>query len=211
MEFKRARCECEINKRKKEIVDACTTIYDTTDFDDLTITDISEKISIARSSIYTYYCSKEDILLDILANEFFTFNNNIINISESFDTLTKDEYVDKLTMIICSQPRFLKLLAVDFVHIQKNSCEKHVIAFQKAITSAFESFKSLTRKFLTKNEKNIEEYQYAFFSFLNGLHIMSGVSDKQIKALIEINPNHTKPSIEWLCRSGLSLLISGLK
>ena len=64
MDFQRANTESQIEIRKNEIINACDVLYTTGDYESVTIQKIAEMTSIGRSSIYTYYKTKEEILLD---------------------------------------------------------------------------------------------------------------------------------------------------
>ena len=51
---------------KKEIIDACETIYKAKGFYGVTIKEISTRTSFTRPSIYNYFETKDEILLALL-------------------------------------------------------------------------------------------------------------------------------------------------
>ena len=57
------------NARKEEIINACASLYETMSFRDITIRDIGEKTSFARTSIYNYFQTREEIFLALLKRE----------------------------------------------------------------------------------------------------------------------------------------------
>lgn len=55
--------------RKEEIVDACARLYQTMNYRDITIKEISTETSFSRPSIYNYFETKEEIFLALLTRE----------------------------------------------------------------------------------------------------------------------------------------------
>ena len=49
--------------RREEILEACSCLYGTKTFQEITLKDISGKTSLSRPSIYNYFSSKEEILI----------------------------------------------------------------------------------------------------------------------------------------------------
>jgi len=58
------------NARKKEIIAACEKLYKNTSFKDITVRDIGNETSVGRTSFYTYFQTKDEIFLTILAREY---------------------------------------------------------------------------------------------------------------------------------------------
>ena len=57
-------------QRKREIVDACEKIYTEKGFYGVTIKEISTATSFTRPAIYTYFETKDEILLALLIREY---------------------------------------------------------------------------------------------------------------------------------------------
>ena len=55
----------DADERKKEILDAAETLFNSNEFDATTISDIIESVGVARGTIYYHFKSKEDILVSI--------------------------------------------------------------------------------------------------------------------------------------------------
>ena len=54
-----------MENRRNEIINACKKLYETMDFKDITIKEISTATSFSRPSIYNYFETKEEIFLAI--------------------------------------------------------------------------------------------------------------------------------------------------
>ena len=97
MGLQRARQESEIEDRQNDIIKCCDKIYTSSFFnmDAVTIQAISKLSKIARSSIYTYYATKEEILLDLLGQEY-------IFLAEDLEPTGKQD-LDEDEMINCME------------------------------------------------------------------------------------------------------------
>ena len=78
MEFKRARTEEQVMDRRKEILRACSEMYGREGFDGVTVKTIAERTSFSRPSIYNYYQTKEEILLDLLKQEYLEWSGDFL-------------------------------------------------------------------------------------------------------------------------------------
>ena len=85
-----------VEKRKKEIIDACETIYKAKGFYGVTIKEISTRTSFTRPSIYNYFETKDEILLALLVREYEKLNEDLQRVKEEASSSKKP-----LTSCIC--------------------------------------------------------------------------------------------------------------
>lgn len=114
--------------RRSEIIECVSKMYDETDYQIITMKTISERISIARSSLYFYYQSKEEIMLDVLKNDYVSFVESLADAIESKSDLAK-----KLTDIFLSNLRLLEILSVHLVDIETHVSLDKLIEFKSAL------------------------------------------------------------------------------
>ena len=82
--------------RREEIVKACEELYDQYNFKDITIKLISEHTSFSRPSIYNYFETKEEIFLALFQREYEKWKEELDEIREKNDDLTKDQFAKLL-------------------------------------------------------------------------------------------------------------------
>ena len=102
--MKRACSLEQIEERKKEIIEAVNNMFDELDYQDISMKTISEHISIARSSLYCYYNSKEEIMLDLLKDNYLNFLEDI-----RLAILKKENVINNITHIYLNNLRLLKI------------------------------------------------------------------------------------------------------
>ena len=78
MDFLRARTKEQIDQRRFDIIQACETLFNEGGYDFVNLKAISEMTAISRSSIYTYYKTKDEIMLDILILKLNDWKNDLL-------------------------------------------------------------------------------------------------------------------------------------
>jgi AcrR family transcriptional regulator len=120
MNFQRARTQHQIASRQEEIIQACDTLYSTNDYEDVNLKSISEMTSISRPTIYNYYKTKEEILLDLLKKEYLNWHETLRKHFDETTVMSKEEYCRFLSDSLAGREKFLKLLSVHYSSIEKN-------------------------------------------------------------------------------------------
>lgn len=62
--------EALTNACREEIINACTSLYKTMSFKEITLKEIGKATSFTRTSIYNYFQMKEEIFLALLQKEY---------------------------------------------------------------------------------------------------------------------------------------------
>ena len=180
MDFQRARTEENINKRKNEILDACEKLYVDKDFEGVTFSAISSLTTFKRTTIYSYYKTREEILIDLLSREFDSWAKALKQKENKI--LTKDEYCKFITKSFCKNKIMLRLLAQ--IKVIENNCSlEKVTDYKKSFKSAFDTLNILTKNtFKNVNENNLYLFDTHFIIFAIGLYPYSTPTEKQLQA-----------------------------
>lgn len=211
MEFQRARTDKQIATRQEEIINACDTLFCTGEYEEINIKSISEITSIARSSIYNYYKTKEEILLDLLKREYLEWNIFLQTNFDGTSSLTREEYSYLLADSLVKYDKMMKLLSIHFSSIEKNCRLEKLAEFKKEILPVFHTFHSGIDKFFPNApaEKKAD-FSFLFFSFIGGVYTMTHPTTLQTEAMKSASPNYTVPIFREMCYKGILLLVSEL-
>ena len=98
--------------RQEEIVDACSTLYETMSFKDISIGDIGAKTTFTRTSIYNYFQTKEEIFLALLQREYETWCIDLQTIQEK-DRLSPKAFSQELAHSLEKRRHMLKLMSMN--------------------------------------------------------------------------------------------------
>lgn len=191
MEFQRARTAEQTANRQNEIITAAKELYSEKGFEGVHFKAISEKTSFSRPTIYNYYKTKEEVLLDVLKNEYLKWGEVL---KAKTETISPDELCAFLPYSLKNRDIFLKLLSVDYTSVETGCTEEKLTEYKTAIQPVFSAFRTLTDKcFPNSKEKDKDLFNLLFFSLLGGLYSQLNLSEKQLNALRKANPNAIPP------------------
>ena len=172
------------NARKEEIISACKTLYRDMSFKDITIMKIAEYTTFSRASIYNYFETKEEIFLAILQKEYELWVDELTAITDSHDTMQKDDIAKALAASLERRRLLLKLMSMNHYDMEENSREERLIEFKLTYGSSLKAVDRLLQKFCAEmDEKARQAFLYCFFPFIYGIYPYTVVTDKQKSAM----------------------------
>ena len=77
MRFQRARKKEQIVSRRQEILCAAEQLFNEGGLDNVTFSHIAKQVSFTRQTIYTYYQTREEVLLDLLGQRLEHFYQSL--------------------------------------------------------------------------------------------------------------------------------------
>ena len=118
------------NARKKEIIDACASLYKTMSFKEITMKDIATATSFTRTSIYNYFQTKEEIFLALLQREYELWNEKLRQLRAKHENLSATEFADKLARSLEERENLLKLMSMNHYDMEENSRFERLVEFK---------------------------------------------------------------------------------
>jgi AcrR family transcriptional regulator len=189
----------QIAQKREEIVSACEQLYQTKSFREITLKDISEITSFSRPTIYNYFETKEEIFLAILQKEYELWVDDLNDITDRHECMTKDEIADALAASLEKRALLLKLMSMNHYDMEENSREERLCEFKVAYGSSLKAVDNLLQKFChDMDETARREFLYSFFPFIYGIYPYTVVTDKQKNAMEKAGVGYTYYSIEEL-------------
>lgn len=172
------------NARKEEIINACATLYETMGFRDITIRDIGAQTSFARTSIYNYFQTKEEIFLALLQREYERWILELDAILQTHASLSASEFAKEIAYTLENRACMLKLLSMNLYDIEGNSRLENLVAFKAVYAGALQSITHCLEAFFPcMSHADIQDFLYAFFPFLFGIYPYTTATRKQIEAM----------------------------
>ena len=145
--FQRARTSEQIKIRKAEIINACFRLYNEGGFDAVNFKAISEMTSFTRQSIYNYYKTREEALLDMLLYENDLWLSDIESTFAAHETLTRDEYAHIISECFLRHGMMLELTSLLINVLENSSRPEKIDGFSKAGTKSYQAILSSVRRF----------------------------------------------------------------
>jgi len=208
--FKRARTEEQIRDRRDEILNACSLLYDKKGFEGVTVKEIARLTSFSRPSVYNYYATKEEILLDLLLREYRKWGQELSKFFLSSVETDKNTFCRILAQSLTRHEKMMKLISLNLNSIENNCRDQKLEDFKRELLPFFDILSGGIRKFFPHaSSADIRLFITAFTAYYQGLYPLTHPSGKQLKAMKGAGFREFG-SFEPLCRAGISLLVSGL-
>ncbi len=168
------------NARKEEIISVCEKLYKKTSFKDITVRDIGKETSVGRTSFYTYFQTKDEIFLTILAREYNEWAQELINLTKLSKTIKKDDLAQAIADTLDGRTLFLKILAENPFDMEVNCRKECLKEYKDAYANAVAALIEVLDRFCPKMKAaDKQEFVYAFLPFLHGLYPYTAQADKQ--------------------------------
>lgn len=196
-----------IDSRREEIIDACEKIYKEVGFKNVNIKLIGENITCSRTSIYNYFETKEEIFLALVKREYLNWNKDLENIYENENKISKDDFIDKIVSSLSKRKILLKLISMNMYEMEENSSYENVKSYKIAYTESVNLFKKCLIKHLNYSDEEATNKAFTFFPFMIGIYPYSAVTEKQKKALKELEFKYNYYSVEELIKIGLKNIL----
>lgn len=182
--------------RKEEIISACEKLYQTMSFKDITLKEIGNETSFSRPTIYNYFQTKEEIFLALYEREYDRWNEELTDILQNNETLTKKQIAEKIAGSIANRVQLLKLLSMNNYDMESNSRPELLTSFKVAYGESMKNVCRILTKFCPeKSVQEIHDFIYVFFPFMFGIYPYTIVTDKQREAMKEANVDFAYQSI----------------
>ena len=195
-------------ERKNEIINACAELYRTKSFKDIRFKDIAGNTSFTRTSIYNYYKTKEEIFLALFEREYQDFNENLFNLIETNETLSREKLADELSSIIEKRVLMLKLLAINIYDMEENSRKERLVDFKIQYGKTLDLLRRLLKKYFKKiNIKEMDEFIFSFLPFLHGVYPYVFHTKKQTMAMKTAKIIFKEKTIKEMTQVALKIML----
>ncbi len=179
------------NARKEEIVRACEELYKTKSFKEITLKDIANATSFTRTSIYNYFQTKEEIFLALLKREYEMWIDDLDRMTEENETLTKDEFADKLAHSLEKRAQLLKIMSMNHYDLESSSRLEQLTEFKTAYGGSLRAvMRCLEQYFPEMPITDKQHFLYTFFPFMFGIYPYTVVNEKQRTAMEKAGVNY---------------------
>lgn len=173
-----------VANRKEEIINACEKLYESSGFNEISISSIGDETTFSRTSIYNYFHTKEEIFLALLKREYDKWIEDLNKIYEENEKMSKEDFAKKLALSIEKRKKMLKLVSMNMYEIEENSRLEELVEFKKTYGLAVEFVRKCIDKFFTDmEEKDKNNFMALLFPFMYGIYPYTEATDKQIEAM----------------------------
>ena len=200
-----------VDERKEEVINACEKLYQKLDFKDINIKLIGEQISVGRTSIYNYFQTKEEIFLALLEREYLKWNEDLSNILNQNEKLSKEDFIDKITDSLLKRKILLKLISMNMFEMETNSRVESITNFKLAFKESISLLEQCLCKFFDAKDIEAEEITFTILPFLVGVYPYTSLTDKMKEAIHKANLEYKFYTDKEMIKMGLEHILGGVK
>lgn len=182
-------------QRRQEIIDACEKIYCEKGFQGVTIKEISTATSFTRPAIYTYFETKDEILLALLNREYEIWCSALEKLKDKAEGLSREKLAEGLAHTLDGRDILLRIQNMNLFEIEINSRVERLAEFKVLYRRSVE----LLTEIIKVNNPYISSDECTDFcmrlnAFLFGVYPFVHHTEKQIKAMELANVQFTEIS-----------------
>src|SRR5690606_23689621 len=132
--FLRARTEDARKTRKEDIIEAAIFIIEKEGFSKLTMSAVAKKSKLGKATLYGYFATREDLLLQVLQNDFDSWFMNFYAYLKTTKSPFDEGFIDFWIQEVIKNPRLpgglLYLISNDEPELAMNFSENwHLYLF----------------------------------------------------------------------------------
>lgn len=205
MSFRRARTQEQFDERREEILKCCKELFEKSGYEGVNFKAISQNTTLNRTSIYNYYNTKEEILLDILLQEILAWSEEIAQ-NPAKD---KESIASLLSQTLAKRKLMMDLLCILITTLEPNSSLEFLTHFKLQSSCVLEKITKVFARVCPDSSK-LMDTSFLFFSFVLGLYPLCNPTPKQIEAMKNAQSILAFPKFEELCYQGIMRLLAGV-
>ena len=206
MVFQRARKEEQRERRRQEILDAAWELFEQGGLEMVTFSTIGAKVSFTRQTIYTYYRSRDEVLLDLLGRKVEEFYRDIREMFPVGQLVTQREFCEKLADHLLTHKKMVALFSLH-ITLETKARYENILAFKRTMYKAFPVFCTILRdQCPDASEDACCYFCLTIMVYISSIYPMIEQTPLQMKALQEAAGGMAIPTDRELILSSLMLM-----
>ncbi len=193
--------------RREEIVDACARLYETMPFGKITLGAIGAQTSFTRTSIYNYFCTKEEIFLALLEREYAAWTKDVLSLAAH--PVAREAFPAAFAALLEERGCMLKLLSMNLYDLEAGSRTENLVAFKRVYGASMQAVERCLAAHFALSGERAQRFLYAFYPFLFGVYPYTAVTEKQRRAMEIAGVAYRSCTVSELTRAFIEDLIAG--
>ncbi len=212
MTFQRARSQEQIEQRREDIIRATVDLYEEIGLEKLNFSVISKKTGLTRPTIYNYFNTKEEILMQVIVQDFRSWTEELIGQFKLNKIYEIEEIADIWVASIANYPRFMELYSILFTILERNCSIEILAQFKRDLLAQHSPLLNLMTQLIPEAEtEDINGFLLLQLTGAMGLFPMSFASEDQLQAIKLSETGYQIPDFKKFYRLTIYQLLFCLK
>ena len=214
MTFQRARKKEQIEDRRREILTAADRLFNEGCLEDVTFSRIAFFNATASTAIYTYYQTREEVLLDLLSAKFKEFYESIDQLFPPGKLFTRDEFCRRVAHHFIEHKATLRLFSLRHTVLEENVRYENLVAFNRIMLQVFPTVKHILRRQCpASSDETFDTLTFTLIPYFASIYPILEPHPNQLKAIFEAigSTAENHPTAEECLIVSITLMTAGLK
>ncbi|MCI6284772.1 TetR family transcriptional regulator [Selenomonas sp.] len=212
MTFQRARKKEQIEDRKKEILMAAERLFNAGGLEDVTFSRIAKDVSFTRQTIYTYYHTREEVLLALLGEKLEEFYGSLHTMFPDGRLLTRKEFCKCVARHFIAHKETLRLFALRHTVLEENVRYENLVAFNRIMLKVFPTVKNILRQQCPgTDDTTFDTFTFTMISYFASIYPILAPHPNQLKAIFEAVGAEVAMTPEECLEASIGLMTAALK
>ncbi len=182
--------------RKQEIIDACEKIYREKGFTAVTIKEISTATSFTRPAIYSYFETKDEILLALLNREYTKWISSLEEAEKQIEQNNRENTASLIAHTLDEREILLRIQNMNLFEMEINCRVERLAEFKVLYRAVVETLTRIVGAYNPQSSADeIDRFCMNFNSFLFGVYPFVFHTEKQLEAMKLANIPHYDTTI----------------
>ena len=209
MTFQRARKKEQIEDRKKEILAAAERLFNEGGLEDVTFSRIAKA---TRQTIYTYYHTREEVLLALLGAKLEEFYGSLHTMFPDGKLLTRKEFCKCVARHFIAHKETLRLFALRHTVLEENVRYENLVAFNRIMLKVFPTVKNILREQCPDtDDTTFDTFTFTMISYFASIYPILAPHPNQLKAIFEAVGAEVTMTPEECLEASIGLMTAALK
>ena len=198
-------------ERCQEILNACESLYRTQGFSGVTIKAIGERTSFTRPAIYTYFETKDEILLALFCREYDIWCERLEIIAQQAASFSAEALAEAIAHSLADRDVLLRIQCMNLFEIENNSRVERLADFKRRFQRMSQALRTILQAYRpTVTEEVCLSFCRTFSSFLFGVYPFSFHTETQRQAMALAGVHFPEADIQTMVADCLLCLLRAL-
>ena len=212
MTFQRARKKEQIEVRRQEILAAAERLFNEGGLEDVTFSRIAKDVSFTRQTIYTYYHTREEVLLALLGEKLEEFYGSLHTMFPEGKLLTRKEFCACVARHFIAHKETLRLFALRHTVLEENVRYENLVAFNRIMLRVFPTVKDILRHQCPgTDDTTFDTFTFTMISYFASIYPILEPHPNQLKAIFEAVGSKVTMTPQECLEASIGLMAAALK
>lgn len=184
MSWQRARTEEQKEQRVRELTDAAARLFEGNEISEITIAMIAREAGWTRSNVYKYFATKEEVFLELLAQDLKSWADEIVSLLQTRKRWTAEELAARWAESCISRRRLIELMSVLFSVLERHSSVERLTQFKLELMADLGYLgTALFGAYPFRDARAVADFLQASSALLVGIGPIWNPTEKQLAAI----------------------------